>query len=325
MELTAKVLQDRLELIRIKEKSGELSKLSNRWSEKGVECGIIMPIVEIILDFNIVDDVEFESSSKEYNKQRFDFVINGDLLIEAKKFDEKLSDHYKQISKYMKNSDVKYILLTNGIDFEFFVKRKHVEDIRKAEINEKFTIYENLIKVISITYIKDVGSFLKIMSLFSKEKYNETFFKLIGYVCAHIGTEGFKKNYKIGIEKDIDKLVKNNIEKCISIEAPGYYYDNINNGKSDLKVGDSLIFDDYNEGGITIIVKINEYGNVVVVLNECDYHPVRAVKKYKKVIEVFRNWADGSNRTYSTPADIIKELTGHKKKNNSYNNLFVKL
>jgi len=105
------VLKDRIAYVK-SELGNENSTLVNRLSEKGVECTILVPIFEYIFGFDIVKDVNFEyTSNKRY--ERFDFLIDGKFIVEAKKLNEQFSVKLtKQLEKYIAHHDeVNYGLL----------------------------------------------------------------------------------------------------------------------------------------------------------------------------------------------------------------------
>ena len=50
----------------------------------GVECTLLVPLLEIGLEFDAMEDINYEVSSSVKNNQRFDFLIKNCFLIEAK-------------------------------------------------------------------------------------------------------------------------------------------------------------------------------------------------------------------------------------------------
>ena len=335
MELTEKTFKERLKRLEecVNDQGEKLATLDKKWREKGVECAIIIPLIEIIMEFDFFNQVEFELSSTDFNNQRMDFVLDGKFIIEAKRLCEDIRSHIPQIDRYMKSDSVKFAILTNGIQFMVFIKVDHISEILyklgarenikdcKNYLRER-GIDGNYIKVLDINYIDiEIDYFLSIFSSFSPHLYKETFDKISRYILAYYSIYG-KKNLKLHTEIKIDKLLKKKIEESIPYISKGYYHN-----KEGFNVGDVLVFDEYEDEGVKIFVRINKDWGVDVMLERCDYNPIKASRKaakYRKVIDVFKGWVAQNDISYVNPAEIIKEIKGNTKIMTADANRFVK-
>jgi len=307
MELTKANLEKGLEAIsKIYSDKQSCEALIDRWNEKGVECSIVMPILEVIMGFDPVFDIKFEASSQEFNRQRMDFVLCGSFVVEAKSMSEELSKHYSQlVDKYMKNKGVDCAMITNGVFFDFFIRvDPDVADKIRSKIGGKDSI-----RVASITYINDVSDFIDIISIFSKDRYRDTISKINSYVKAILKFEGYGKNIKIGIDrKDLDKEFKKMIEDNV-VGRRGMFWDSITAG--DIAPGDKFCLDCYDDEGYKIVFEVDKNGMLVIVPGECDYQPMKIDSdKLQHVQDLFLKWKAGTSLLYVHYKDIIKDIRG---------------
>ena len=123
---------------------------------------IVLPLFEVVLCFNPLEDIKMEHGSVKYNNQRFDFIVQPQkedhysLVVEAKALNESnLKKHEEQIVKYMKdNQEYPWGILTNGFEWRFYLSKKYVE----TKFNDSYPLADfknkNIFKIISLS-LKD--------------------------------------------------------------------------------------------------------------------------------------------------------------------------
>ncbi len=318
MELTAENFKERLREISSYDRE-KLNDLDKRLNEKGVEFSIIMPLLDVIMDFNPIMDIDFEMSSIKYTGQRMDYLLCGDFLIEVKRISADISQDYDQIAKYMKNEKIKYAILTNGLDYEFFIKAD--EEIKGA-LREKI-LNESVVNIMGfrIDDIIDIDDFAKIMKLFSKNKYEDTFSNIRDFVKAVCKIGKYGKQKRIGAEdKEIEKFVKSLIENKF-VKKKGMYYE-----KSEY-IGKKFVIDCYDSEGYKIAFEVDENGMLIVIAEKCDYHAGKLDSEDKKRLDrLIETWKEGKQNIYTHYKDIIKEIKGLKNRpKKSYDEIIKEL
>ena len=78
-----KIFQQRLNKI-LDDQDKDSPVYSGKLREKGVEYSIILPLLETILNFDPIDDIEYECNSNQVHGQRFDFLLDGCFVVESK-------------------------------------------------------------------------------------------------------------------------------------------------------------------------------------------------------------------------------------------------
>jgi hypothetical protein len=256
VELTQKLFRQRLELLHeILHVPERLQRLQTTLHEKGVECAFIVPLLEIILEFDAVADVEYERPSETKHGQRFDFLVGGELLIETKALNTELDDHIKQLERYLTGNDaIKYGILTNGVDYEVWMKKSFVEQTAKVEIPHA----PSVVKVLEYSLAEDsVDTFLRDISVFAKPVYAKTFVAMAS-VAAYYATGGRGRPPNVHEDKNTDAAIKERIRAAVSVEK-GVYYNDVTGGK--LAVGQRL---GYRDECVEIVVEVTNTGSVVM-------------------------------------------------------------
>jgi hypothetical protein len=105
-----------------------------RLQEKGVECTILMPMFEYFLGYDPINDIQYEVTSSNVYRQRFDFLLDHRFVVESKALNSPITnDEVKQISKYIaQNDEINYGMLTNGLEYVFLVQRSFIEKVANS-------------------------------------------------------------------------------------------------------------------------------------------------------------------------------------------------
>ena len=319
MELTEAVFEQRIEELRKiynSEDDDKFKKLSSTLKEKGVECSIIVPIIEIFLNFNTFSgDVEYEASSKARNDQRLDFLIDEKFIIEVKKLGSNLDDHYKQIREYIKlNDDISYGILTNGVDYQIWIQKSFIERKTDKKVPQ---IKEEVIKVFELSLVDDSVQFFKdSLSIFKKKNYEKSFKKLASLVEIYTTTENRKGGTaKLHGDIGVNKELKDRIKKEVSPKI-GIYYKDLETGK--LKSGDKLV---YQDDCVIIPVEITSKGNVKLrkgTANVTNFIKAQQNGWIDFITLISDQWLK-SDAEFNDPIEIIKVATGKQRlKRNKY-------
>jgi hypothetical protein len=278
------------------EKEG--NEIATNLNEKGVECSILIPLLEHILGFDALTDVKYEyTSDKRF--ERFDFLVDNRLLIEAKKLNASLNDNIiSQIEKYIKNHDfIKYGILTNGSDYVFFVKKDFIKEFLGAE--EKFRVeYDNdVFRVLQISI--DGEKFFEIMGEFHKNKYHETFRQIARFVLTLINKTRITK---IVDDKDLNTLLQTMITQCVDVQE-GEFLKDIQSGK--IKVGQTL---KYENDDLCIPVVVMNDGRVKLVKGSINVKNMNNVdsSEFKPIIDLARNEWKTTDVIFNDTKDIIR-------------------
>ena len=309
MELTQKTFKERLDNLRrlkIDEGQKKFETLRRGLNEKGVECAIIIPLIETVLEFDALSDVKYEWSSETEYHQRFDFLLDDKFLIEAKPLDTILDDQYKQMEKYItKNENINYGLLTNGIEFQIWVQKKYIEEVSKNKLEHK----QSVVKCLEISLTTDtIDLVLDALSLFKKSSYENSFesiASIAGYYAA--GSRGKPKI--LHDSKDIDSILKDKIKGLLSIQK-GVYYEDVKNKV--ILPGDKLQF---KNSFVNIIVEVTETGTVVLKKNSANVVDLIKTQDegWEKLIYLIAEKWSKEDTEFTDPIEIIR-LARNKQK-----------
>ena len=261
--------------------SKENNEIASNLNEKGVECAILIPLLEHIWGFDALQDVKYEfTSDKRFD--RFDFLVDDKLIIEAKKLNASLNESLiNQIEKYIKYHDfINYGLLSNGTDYIFFLKKSFVREFLGPE--EKFRVeYDSeIFKTLAIN-IED-EKFFEIMSIFKKNTYQETFRQMAKYVLTLINKT---RTTKIVDDKELNLLLQERISQAINVQE-GALLKDIQSGK--YTVGQKLAFE--TEDLIIPVIILND-GRVKIQKNTVKVKDMDKVdnSEFKPIIDIARN------------------------------------
>ncbi len=283
--------------------SKEKPKYIDRLKEKGVECSILVPLFEILLGFDALKDIEYEfTSDKRF--ERFDFLIENRFIVEAKRLnyplvDSKITD---QIEKYILHHDnINYGVLSNGIEFAFFISKCFIEEFLEPE--EKLKIDFNKAVFHVFTLSMDDEMFFNVIKLFSKDTYHEMFSRIAKFVKTRINNT---RATKIADEKDLNTWLQNKISETMDVRR-GRYFKDIQSGK--YKPGDKL---EYNDGNIKITVILEIDGRVRLEKGAAEIKDLMPVldSEFSPMIDLVRS--DWRNRDiiFNDTDEIMKEATG---------------
>ena len=316
MELTEQNFRDRLKsMVNIHRQRGEQwEQLMKRLKEKGVEYCIVLPLFEVVLGFDPLDDIWMEEGSETFNNQRFDFVIkpleNGhySLLVEAKSLNErKLKMHEEQIVKYMKdNQEYPWGILTNGFEWLFYLSKKYIEikfnDSRPLDYSKKSSVFN----IISLSL--DDENFIEVMQSMGKKRLDDFWYNLAKYTYATI-TGGKGKRPNLHANKQIHEFLAEKIKEAVEIKT-GEYWDAIQSKK--MKPGDEVVCkNDF----IDLIFELDNGGRLVLQPGKANTHDFSKFKKNcpnENSIQILTEW-QGSTETFADRSQVVLKLTGKKK------------
>jgi hypothetical protein len=313
MELTEQNFRDRLEfIVECHSKVGEdWEELGGRLKEKGVEYCIVLPLFEVVLGFDPLEDIKMEHGSVKYNNQRFDFIVQPQkhdhcsLVVEAKALNESnLKKHEEQIVKYMKdNQEYPWGILTNGFKWHFYLSKKYIE----TKFNDGYPLADfknkNIFKIISLS-LKD-EHFIEIMNSMAKGKLGDFWLNLARYTYATIsGGPGKKPAVNSNIK--INEFLTGKIKEAVEIKR-GEYWQAIQAGK--VKAGDKVICkNDFLE----LTFELDHGGRLVLkpgMANSKDFN--QFTKRCPNGVDLLIEWL-GSTNTFTDSSQVILLLTGGK-------------
>lgn len=297
-------------IIKLKNENTEDFKLLGaRLKEKGTEYTIIIPLLEVILEYDPLHDFRFEYFSDDNNNQRFDVSIQSksdrNLLIEAKSIEKKelTKTEKEQMINYLeKNEKCPWGILTNGIEWWFFICRDYIEKV----VNKGDTLTQKKEHVFPIMKLNiDDRYFLDFMYNFTYEKLDYTWEKIANF-CLKIIEGGGGKYPKIHDgEKDIDEYIKEKIKDKLHFQK-GDYYEFIQDGQ--LTPNQQVICEN---DFLKAEFRLNEEGKLVIEnLNILDF------KEFSKNCntEHISEWIN-ENYTFSSPKEFrIKIDQDYEKK-----------
>jgi len=306
MEAQEKRFKERIELLIQKEPEG---LLPSRLNEKGVECALLLPLLEEIMEFDPLLDIEYEFSSEQKNGQRFDFLLDGDFVIEAKSLNVDISGKIdEQLVSYIKTNDkIDYGFISNGWEYSFYLKKKYIERIDN-EGNDIPEAIEAVYKVLNITINDD--KFIQIMKSFSKREYKATFKSIAKYVHGIFDTK-IGKRAKIHEDKEIDAYIKRIIDSNIETDK-GYYFNDIVSKKINVLQKMS-----YKCREFEILVEVQKDGRVKLPKDGIKILNMPKLMEERKYMEMLRlvvtEWST-KDTIFDSPYDIILQCLGRKNK-----------
>jgi predicted type IV restriction endonuclease len=136
-------------------------------TEEGTKNSFIMPLLQI-LGYDVFDNAdvvpEFIADAGMKKNEKVDYALNKNgkpiVLIECKKWKEKLDKHGTQLTRYFTFSVAKFGILTNSIKFWFYT------DLDKTNIMDNYPFFQ-----FDITdYTEAEAEFVQ---LFSKDLYDQ--------------------------------------------------------------------------------------------------------------------------------------------------------
>ena len=308
-----KILKKRLDKFS-EDKKKDASFFETSLKEKGIECAILLPIIETIMSFDALEDIEYEPNSKESSGQRFDFLLDGKFLIEAKRMSynfSKDSEAKNQIENYiLNNSNINYGILSNGYNYSFFLQVDYVKGFLKSNEKLDIPIKNNILPVFSINIDNDY--FFDIMRLFSnkecnknKKSYEYHFERIAQYILGQHKSGGINKIVASGVHNDINNFLKEIIQKNVGV-TKGDYLDLIREEKCD--EGDIFTFEEDN-----ISIKFELLNNGCLKLIDLDYKGSRKVFTAKKYYPSMVKMMDtGIGRVFPNKDAFIREFLDAK-------------
>ena len=294
----------RLDEIKKDLKSEVDSHINENLQEKGVECVILMPLFEILLGFDALHDIKYESNSK-VDSGRFDFLIENKFIVEAKKLNTPLTKVHKQISKYIENEDgVYYGVISNGIEFQFFIQKEFIEEFLPAEKKLMINFKKDVFHILTISIYDE--NFIDIIRMFSKEKYHKSFMKMTRFVLSQIN---MTRSTKICNNKKLNIYLQKAIKKTINIQ-PGIYLKDIQSGKR--KEGDIVIYENKN---VKIPLIIEKDGRVRLKKGQAIVKNMTEVmdSEFSPLLELVQHDWKEKDTLFTEPRDCIKIAMGRKK------------
>ena len=312
-ELTRQVFEARLEELRRLKTSDQQKdqdkflELKEKLSEKGVECTIITPLIEMVLEFDPVLDVRYEEPSEIKHGQRFDFLLDDRFLIEVKRLGANLVDAYDQIGKYLgTNPKLEYGILANGIDYEVFLRKDFIEQHMNGKLKH---IDKPVVKVLDLS-LEDhkTQDLLTGLSVFKKDQYQERFKKLATIVARIVDGGSGALGY-LHDDKEMDNLLKERIKSLVQVKR-GIYWEDVDSGKR--KEGDKLCFKNQ---CIEITVEITKRGTVILKENGANVTNFLLAKEqgWGAIITLLEQYWSKQETEFEDPLDIVRQARGMQK------------
>lgn len=281
--------------------------LNARLNEKGVECAILVPLLEHQLGYNPLLDIQYELSSDVRNGQRFDFVVDDKLVIEAKALGINLDSKVEQqIVDYIgHNKKLICGILSNGWEYSVYISKAYIE--RKQNDDESIGLnFGAAVKAFSIQITDD--RFLEIMELFGKSDFDQNLSKIAKYVKLNIlPVQG--SSVKICADKEADEYLKRLIDNATT-QVRGYYFDKVRIG--DLQAGTKLL---YSSRELDISVIVQNDGTVMLPKDGIQIRDMAKVKElFKELPKLYVNEWMEKDTILESPYDIIIRSLGRKNK-----------
>lgn len=250
----------RRDILEFKEKINSLSsKIDNRKhqisDEANTKKSLIEPFISLLgFDISEPSEVKLEFTADYGIKkgEKVDYAIfkNGSLIIflEAKSVTENLSNHNNQLARYYASTpNVKFAVLSNGIEYKFFTDLKHTN---LMDIDPFFEF--------DITNLKD--SEIETIEKFRKEKFNnETLSKLAKNLV-----------YKSELDKKLKELLIEPNEKFIRLLIE--------------EIGEENIDSELIERFKPLVRK--SISNTILELSSKSFEVKEVVERYEKPVEI---------------------------------------
>jgi hypothetical protein len=314
MELTEKELTARLnQIIGFQTNDEHWGTIKENLREKGVECAIIVPILDVLLNFNPLTDIEYEVTNPMVNGQRFDFVLIGKIVIEVKRIEEALPDHYQQITDYLVKSDKECGILTNGYEFWVILTENYIRRIANEGQKVENLGNKKAIRVMrfSIDALEkgNCEFFSKFIKYFSKEKIEDNLKKIAWYALSVL--VGRRGPY-LDDDKEINKFIQDNIRENCTINK-GSYFEEVKNGT--YEIGQELYFED-TAVDLKIKVIVQEFGLIKLPKDGIvigDFTKLQESKEYANLFTLLAEKWNLKEEIYSDYKEIFKKITGKNK------------
>lgn len=132
-------------------KNINLENINNINNEEATKTALIMPFL-MELGYNVFNPneviPEYTADIAKKNGEKVDYAIKINdkvsILIEAKKINDDLSKHSKQLARYFVNTEAQIAILTNGIDYWFYT------DLEKDNVMDNEPFFKiNLLNITS--------------------------------------------------------------------------------------------------------------------------------------------------------------------------------
>ena len=307
MELTEKSFVARLEALQglartdpktNPEEAARFHQVAARLHEKGVECAIVVPLLEVVLDFDAMD-IAYEQESSTKHGQRFDFLLEERFLVECKPLGANLDEHRKQISRYIQgNDDINYGLLTNGVDYQFWIQKTYLEKIAGTELRHT----DPVARILELSLQRDSSQFLlDAIRIFAKGSYVQTF-ESIASVAGYYASGSRGKPRNVHEDRKINEELRERIRGAVVV-TKGVYYDDVVSGK--LSPGATLT---YADECVSITVEVTETGTVILRRGGANVlNMVLAVKEGWEAMIPFAmgKWLEADTE-FQDPLELIK-------------------
>ena len=285
--------------------SADSSELVQRLNEKGVECSIIIPLFEVLLNFDSMRDIQYEYTS-DIRYDRFDFLIDNRFIVEAKKLNAPLGARVTaQLEKYIAfHENISYGMLSNGSEYAIFIQKSFIKEFLGP--NEKFKIQfeREVFHIMTISIFDD--KFFEVIKLFSKDTYHEVFSQLARYVLTRINQTRITK---IVDDKSLNKYLYKKIAETMNIQH-GAYLKEIQAGKT--KPGQKVKFkNDF----VTIQVEILNDGRVKLKKGEAKVFDMMKclASEFAPMIDLVRDEWLNEDYVFNSTDEIIKIATGRER------------
>jgi hypothetical protein len=282
----------------------------------------VLPLFEVVLGFEPIEDIVMECGSEKYSNQRFDFVVTPknrgkySLIVEAKSLCEKnLQRHEEQIVKYMKeNQEYPWGILTNGFEWRFYISKKYIE--LKFNENRSLTHFKTkpVLNIMTLS-LKD-DNFLEIMQSMKKNNFENFWCNISKYTYAAI-SGGRGKRPTITPNKKVNELLTEKIRESVEIKV-GDYWKYIQDNK--MKPGDKVVC---KNNFVDLVFELDSGGRLVLHPKKSNTYDLIAFTKNcgKEGIDVLTAW-QGSTNTFTEVSQVILMLTGKKKCTQGLKKLF---
>ena len=301
MELTQKTFAARLNEIRrlLQEDQDAFERIAASLHEKGVECAIVVPVLEVLLEFDALTDVAYEQTSDVKHGQRFDFLLDGRFLVEAKTLGATLDDHRPQIARYIRDNDaINYGLLTNGVDYQIWLQKTYIEQIVGAPLQHA----DPVTKVLDLSLVDDSTQFLiEALSLLRKSTYQQSF-QTMAAIAGYYGAGARGRPPNLHSDRQINETLRDRIRSAVSV-TKGVYYDDVQEGK--IHAGDRL---EYKDNCVQIAVEVTTTGTVILRKGAANILDMVAAMEegWMPMIQLIAQSWSKSDAEFEDPIEIIK-------------------
>ncbi|MBL7067416.1 MAG: hypothetical protein ISS29_06105 [Candidatus Marinimicrobia bacterium] len=285
------------------------NEIISRLQEKGVECSILIPLFEIELGFDTLKDIQYEyTSNKRFD--RFDFLLDGRIICEAKKLNSPLHKLHNQIQEYIfGHNDINYGILSNGTEYTFLVQKSFIKEFLLPEERFQITFDKKVFHLLTISVFDQY--FYEIIKLFSKDQYHQTFSNIAKFALTRINKT---KITKICDDKILNSLIQKKVTDTINIQH-GKYLKDIQEGK--IFPGDKLSYEDE---FVKINLTVEKDGRVKLEKGSAIIKNMMQVmnNEFSPMIDLVRGeWRD-FDQIFIEPSDAIRAAIERKRLSKKY-------